>query len=129
MKGNQTKENKIMLKTNSKQARQNVQNYIITNASEYITECYELPTEGKAIFSSIAEIYKQEYREPMTQENFTKWAQGLPCGGLFDYYLHSAVNDLGDILEETEEERNRYTEQQAERILSYLIYREIERNS
>lgn len=118
-----------MLKTNSKQARQNVQNYIITNASEYITECYELPTEGKAIFSSIAEIYKQEYREPMTQENFTKWAQGLPCGGLFDYYLHSAVNDLGDILEETEEERNRYTEQQAERILSYLIYREIERNS
>lgn len=118
-----------MLKTNSKQARQNVQNYIITNASDYIAECYDLPTEGKAIFASIAEIYRTEYRKPMTQANFTEWAQGLPCGGLFDYYLHSAVDDLGEILEETEEERNRYTEQQAERTLSYLIYREIERNS
>lgn len=118
-----------MLKTNSKQAQLNVQNYIITNASDYIEECYELPTEGKAIFASIAEIYRTEYRKPMTQANFTEWAQGLPCGGLFDYYLHSAVDDLGDILEETEEERSRYTEQQAEHTLSYLIYREIERNS
>lgn len=118
-----------MLKTNSKQARQNVQNYIITNASDYIAECYELPTEGKAIFASIAEIYKQEYRKPMTQANFTKWAQGLPCGSLFDYYLHSAVNDLGEILEETDYECNRYTENEAELLLTKLIYREVLRNS
>ena len=118
-----------MLRTNTKAAKQNLMNYIRSSAEEYISEQYELPTEGKAIFASIAEIYRTEYRKPMTQANFTEWAQGLPCGGLFDYYLHSAVDDLGEILEETEEERNRYTEQQAERTLSYLIYREIERNS
>lgn len=114
-----------MLKTNSKQARQNVQNYITTNASDYIEECYELSTEGKAIFASIAEIYRTEYRKPMTQANFAEWSQGLPCGGLFDYYLHSAVRDLGDILQESEEERSKYTEEQAEKVLTYLIYREV----
>ena len=54
------------------------------------------------------------------------WCQGLPS--VIDtcyYYNRSAVEDLGDILEETEEERNRYTEQDAERLLSCLIYREI----
>ena len=120
---------KTMLRTNSKAARQNVQNYITESAAEYIAECYELPTEGKQIFSSIAEIYRQEYRKPMTQANFTAWAQGLPCGRLFDYYLHSAVDTLGNILQESEEERSRFTEEQAERTLSYLIYREVERNS
>lgn len=118
-----------MLKTNSKAAKQNLMNYIRENAEEYISDQYELPTEGKQILASIAEIYKQEYREPMTQENFTKWAQGLPCGGLFDYYLHSAVDDLGEILEETNYECNRYTENEAELLLTKLIYREVLRNS
>ena len=118
-----------MLKTNSKQAKANIREYIRDNAAEYIAECYELPTEGKAIFASIAEIYRAEYRKPMTQAYFTEWAQGLPCGSLFNFYLHSAIDDLGDILQETEEERSRYTEYQAEKLLSCLIYREVERNS
>jgi hypothetical protein len=42
------------------------------------------------------------------------------------YYNRSAITDLGDILEETEDERNRYTESQAEKLLTKLIYRTIQ---
>lgn len=59
-------------------------------------------------------------------ELFERWAQGLPSAFNFDYYLGGqAVDDLGDILEETEEEKNRYSDQQAKELLTYLIYREI----
>lgn len=62
------------------------------------------------------------------QDIFTEWASGLACGGLFDYYYNvSAVQVLGDILEETEEERSKCTEAQAEKMLTYLIYREVSR--
>ena len=60
------------------------------------------------------------------QERFTDWAQGLPS--VLDccyYYNRSAVDDLGAILEETDAEKARYSEQQAENLLSYLIYREL----
>lgn len=35
--------------------------------------------------------------------------------------------DLGAILEETEQEKTRYTEQQAEQLLTSLIYRELQK--
>lgn len=59
---------------------------------------------------------------------FCDWASGLP--GLLNtmyYYNVSAVDLLGDILEETEKERARFTESEAEERLSYLIYRELEK--
>lgn len=59
-------------------------------------------------------------------EIFKNWCQGLP--GLLDtcyYYNRSAVDDLAEILEETEEEKNRFTESEAEEKLTYLIYREL----
>ena len=118
-----------MLRTNTKAAKQNLMNYIRSSAEEYISEQYELPTEGKQILASIAEIYRQEYRVPMTFDNFLSWAYGLPVGGLFDYVLCKGIETLGDILEETEEERSRYTESEAELMLTKLIYREVVRNS
>lgn len=62
------------------------------------------------------------------QERFEEWAAGLPS--ILDtcyYYNRSAVDDLGAILEETDSEKARYTEQQAETRLTYLIYRELVR--
>ena len=62
------------------------------------------------------------------QERFTDWAQGLPS--ILDtcyYYNRSAVDDLGAILEETAEEKARYSEQNAEQLLTALIYRELVR--
>ena len=58
------------------------------------------------------------------------WCSGLP--GVLDtcyYYNRSAVDDLGAILEETDEERARYTEEQAEKMLTTLIYRELKKGA
>ena len=55
---------------------------------------------------------------------FVDWAQGLPS--VLDtcyFYNRSAVDDLGDILEETQEERNKHTETDAEQCLTRLIYK------
>ena len=62
------------------------------------------------------------------QQRFEEWAAGLPS--ILDtcyYYNRSAVDDLGAILEETDSEKARYSEQQAETRLTYLIYRELVR--
>ena len=41
------------------------------------------------------------------------------------FYNRSAVDDLGEILEETDEEKAKYNERQAEDLLTWLIYREL----
>jgi len=49
--------------------------------------------------------------------------------GVFDYYTYrdetNPVNILGDILEETEAERNRFNEDKAAEMMTKLIYREV----
>ena len=59
-------------------------------------------------------------------ELFTDWTSGLPS--VIDclyYYNRSAVDDLAAILEETDSEKAQYSEQQAESLLTYLLYREL----
>jgi len=134
-----------MLKTNSKKAIENIKAYIVkgfdgTNYEprfNYIDEAIEDNKHGanidifslvaNAIYSTFVDEYIHEYnRKRNKQEVFIEWCTCLPS--ILDtcyYYNRSAVTDLGDILEQTEEERNRYTEEQAEETLSRLIYREI----
>lgn len=122
-----------MLKTNSKQARQNVQAYIMQG---FTGENYsiETPETFKDTAAVIMKIFNSEkpaegaYSRMNEQERFTDWAQGLPS--ILDtcyYYNRSAVDDLGEILEETAEEKARYSEQNAEQLLTALIYRELVR--
>lgn len=122
-----------MLKTNSKQARQNVQAYIMQG---FTGENYsiETPETFKDTAAVIMKIFNSEksaegaYSRMNEQERFTDWAQGLPS--ILDtcyYYNRSAVDDLGAILEETAEEKARYSEQNAEQLLTALIYRELVR--
>ena len=120
-----------MLRTNSKQARQNVQQYII----DHFDGCnYDIETP--ATFQEAADIILCIFRNEnpaigsyarMTEgERFAEWAAGLPS--ILDtcyYYNRSAVDDLGEILEETTEEKARYSESQAETLLTSLIYREL----
>lgn len=57
---------------------------------------------------------------------FIDWCQGLPS--ILDtcyFYNRSAVADLGAILQQSERERARYTESQAEQLLTHLIYQEL----
>ena len=127
-----------MLKTNSKKAKENIWKYIFDDLdymNEYRGEEIK-PGDKKAMAQAIDEAFTiEKYNSPYERKQnrqaaFEDWASGLALGGMFDYYYYNAnaVDILGDILEETETERNKYTEEQAAHVLTYLIYREIENN-
>jgi len=119
-----------MLRTNCRTALKNIRNYIVDN-SNFDSYGIETPASFKDCAVQLMHIFydekaKWDKRRMSYQDLFVDWLQGLPSA--FDslyYYNRSAVNDLGDILEETEAERNKYTEAEAEKMLSYLIWREI----
>lgn len=130
------KEGLTMLKTNSKKARENIQQYIIDH---FTPEGYTDETiEG---FENVAAFILKTFRSEKysTKEDFRyykgiealafkDWAQGLPS--VLDtcyYYNRSAVEDVAAILEETTEEKSRYSEEAAENTLTALIYRELTR--
>lgn len=121
-----------MLKTNSKQARENIKNYIINHFNyEPYEEGETMPETFEEIANHIMDAFhdqkvKWDKRRLSHYQLFVDWCQGLPSEiDTCYYYNRSAVEDLGDILEETQEERSKYTEQQAEERLTYLIYREL----
>ena len=126
-----------MLKTNSLKGKTNIRNYIM-NDRDYLDERNEyhgktLETEDEYL-AFAWEIFKSEKKHEIEQNYsnpnfaiFKDWAQGLALGWLFCYYYNrSAVEDLGAILEETEAEKQKYSEQEAEELLTRLIYREME---
>lgn len=125
-----------MLKTNSKKARENIRAYIMDNVDTVDSTFKEPATFEEAA----ALIYAAFYLEcgftcdragmlayfGSFQDAFVYWCSSLPS--YFDalyYYNRSAVDDLGAILEETEEEKARYSETDAADLLTRLVYREI----
>lgn len=116
-----------MLKTNSKKAKENLKAYIIT-AWEYENPETARPWEAvklDIIESFYFQVYRSEYEKKQPRyDAFKGWLQGLPHG-LGDHYLCTAVDDLANILDETETERNRFTEDQAEEKLTRMIYNSI----
>ena len=122
-----------MIRTNSRQARQNVQAYIRKHFDGWNYEI-ETPATFQETAAVILSIFRSEkpaegsYSRMSEGERFADWAAGLPS--ILDtcyYYNRSAVDDLGAILEETAEEKARYSEAQAETLLTSLIYRELVR--
>lgn len=123
-----------MLKTNSKKAAENIRVYIVDG---FTPEGYTdtPPQEFPKIAAFILDTFRNEkYHLPEDHHYyhgsellaFRDWCAGL--AGVLDtcyFYNRSAVDDLGAILEETEQEKARYTEQQAEQLLTDLIYREL----
>lgn len=125
-----------MLKTNSKKARENIRNYIIDNFTpENYTDTPPTVWHGVATF--IYDCFRSEkwscsqdfqYYNHNEHFAFFDWCSGLPS--VIDtcyFYNRSAVEDLGRILEQTEAERSKYTEAQAERMLTALIYNTIKK--
>lgn len=126
-----------MLRTNSKQARENIRQYIIENFTpENYTD--EEITGFENIAKFILDVFKSEYYDNYCNRNvarrytqaeaFKDWCSGLPS--VLDtcyYYNRSAVEDVKNILEETDAEASKYNEQQAEELLTSLIYRELTR--
>lgn len=124
-----------MLKTNSKQARENIKKYIIDNfdCSNYETE--HEPKTFNEIAAFVLECFRSEkysdksdycYYKNNEYAAFADWCAGLPS--VLDtcyFYNRSAVDDLAEILEESDSEKARFTERQAENRLTSLIYREL----
>lgn len=125
-----------MLKTNSKKAIENIRAYIIANfdPSSY-GEYKELnnTTDFSVVAETIYKVFRAEgYNKIQNNatelEAFTDWMQGLPT--IFDddyYYNVSAVDLLSELLEETNSEKAKYNEREAEYFLTRLIYREIKK--
>lgn len=127
-----------MLRTNSKQARENIRQYITENFTpENYTD--NPPQEFEQIAAFILDCFRSEkyhlpedfrYYHNNEKAAFADWCAGLPS--VLDtcyFYNRSAVEDVKNILEETDAEANKYTEQQAEELLTSLIYRELMRAS
>lgn len=123
-----------MLKTNSRTARNNLRNYIIANTCHYDgTPCTTFEESVETLKKHFATEKLYRYNVEMIIQGrttlkaiFIYWLQGLPLGGIGDYNYHcNAVEILGDILEETEEERGRFTEEQARNKLNEMIYNAI----
>lgn len=134
-----------MLKTNSKDAKRNIRNYILAGFEPYdLAEFDRLREEYEAInpkgdnFEAVAHYILQVFRSELFNGNlvrhyhgvqhfaFLDWVAGLPS--VIDtcyHYNRSAVEDVADILEETADEANKYSEEQAEKLLDWLIYREL----
>lgn len=116
-----------MLKTNSRQAKENLKAYIMASwnleAEEQGRTWEETKEDIKESF--YFQAFRSEYeRNQNRQEAFKNWLSGLPHG-LGDFFLCQAVEDLGNILSQTEAERNKYTEDKACDTLAYLIYKEV----
>lgn len=133
-----------MLRTNSKKAMENIRKEITDSyeaANEYYTfEGREAKTNFNDICSDILEAFRIEKLEndcyyiagrASKSEMFTDWMQGLPTAFPVadDIFLRSAVDFLGTVLEETEEEKNRYTDEKAEKLACSLLFRELEKGA
>ena len=119
-----------MLKTNTKAVREKIQHFINTHVDFSGYDLEKIPETvaeiNKAIFACF--LSESKFSNILNeQERFIDWCSGLPSVLDCSYYLNSAVEMLGDILEETPAERAKYTEEQAERLFSYLIYKEVKR--
>lgn len=125
-----------MLRTNSKQARDNIHKYIMNN----FDGCnYDIANPDNFhdtaiiiynIFRSEKYHCSEDFRYYHNNEcaAFTDWCAGLPS--ILDtcyFYNRSAVDDLAVILEETDSEKARFQEQKAMDLLTALIYREIKK--
>lgn len=125
-----------MLKSNTKKVRENIKQYIIDYCNiegvdlEQMTEQEIAETIASKFRKeklenynySIDKVLKYFYKDSVYMA-FKFWMQGLPCGGLGCYYYNrSAIKDVMQILEETEEEASKFTETEAEEKMSSLLY-------
>lgn len=122
-----------MLRTNSKAVQQKMVNFILENVNEEALDNLKVVKPDytfKDVAKMILDCAKKEKKEYwngwyFTYNVFVSWCQDLPSMLNTACYMYygSAVELLGDILEETKEERNRFSECQAEEKMHYLIYK------
>lgn len=146
-----------MLKTNSKEVKNAIREFIAAgaidwalSANEYdrengyepmaeAVELEKLSSKGeentdvqKAAAALVWKCFQNDIegdyrlgREPM-QSIFDSWLRGLPgVVGSEDFLLRSAVDFMAGILQESEAEKAKYSESDAEDLAAYLVWREV----
>lgn len=128
-----------MLRTNSKTTKAKIRDYILKGSQDcdYINGAtFEevAPQIARAFYKQILGENTQGqdilfcYYKNNVFNAFFDWCGGLPSAIDCDYlYNVSAIDLLGDILEQTKEQRGKYTERESEKVLTMLIYRELEK--
>jgi hypothetical protein len=118
-----------MLKANTKKAKANLKAVMIREVSGWDHD----PTTAE----EAAEILAREFitgatwgdgkihpigKQRTIQDVFEDWGAGLPNSIFDSIYLGSAKDLVAEILEETEEEKNKYTEEKAEKLMCALLW-------
>lgn len=125
----------MAIRSNSKTARAGVVDYIRKYSEDDLQEAGLQGCSDAVMLQYICDCFTREavYENNMRRCGwslytvFRDWAGGLPLGQLFVYLLRrSAVDDLGAILQETDAEKAKYTEEQAEEMLTRLIFRAVQ---
>lgn len=123
-----------MLKTNCKKVREKVREYIRANyEGENYDDAPATDSEFGAVCSFIWACYYDEvgqYNRGNIQEDFCEWLCGLPSVLTLPHiYRDSAVDMVGEWLEETESEKARFNEMQACHLINYLVFSEVSKNA
>ena len=117
-----------MLRSNSKKVIEKVRSYITDGIDpDYfgLAEAPDFPEACKLILQA-CEDEKFYNRIRSGLDTFRDWAQGLPSAFNTCYYYNvSALDLLADWLEETDSEKSKYSESEAEEMITRLIYREL----
>lgn len=117
-----------MLRSNSKAVVEKIRQYIVDGINpDYfgLSEAPDFPEACKLILQA-CEDEKFYNRIRSGLDTFRDWAQGLPSAFNTCYYYNiSAIDMLADWLEESESEKAKYSESEAEEMITRLIYREL----
>lgn len=117
-----------MLKTYSKKVSEKIRELIANRTEDGNSEVKDF-RKAVAIITQEWENFKNPntaaYYDNDVYKAFKSFAYGLP-NNLFDYIVRGdTVKLVGDILEQTEQERSKYSDSEACDLLTYFIYREI----
>lgn len=121
-----------MLRSNSKAVSEKVKAWILENID--FSGYDELENVNTADFPAVCRALletceKEKFYSsyPCKAAMMADWFQGLPSMLDTAYYIYraNAVDLLGEWLEETESEKARYNESDAEKMINHLLIREI----
>ena len=120
-----------MLKTNSKKALENIRAYILenTDTTNYDGQLFtDWKSAARFVYSCFRDEKDGDNRRMPESALFEEWASGLPSSFDFCYwYNRPALDDLGAILEESEAEKARFSNDAACKLLTTLIYNQIKK--
>ena len=122
----------MALRSNSKIVRERVRSWVMETATDYDEKPFKTFRDAAEHIDTefIGQWYSESRSRANRQEAFTDWTQGGPCGGVFDFWIYYQTDHIelvGNILEDTEQERARFTYDEAARFMVYLIYSEVQK--